>query len=98
MIHGVAFFGTPHRGSSLAEWGTHFANILNIASFGTKTNSQLSADLEERSRILRSISKSFVDRGKNLDILSFYETEKAEWLNCRVLSLYLPHCLLLNSN
>lgn len=35
MIHGVAFFGTPHRGSSLAEWGTHFADILNIASFGT---------------------------------------------------------------
>ena len=62
-----------------------FANILNAASLGSSTNSQLSADLEERSKVLESISKSFVDRSKSLTIISFYETEKAEWLRCRVL-------------
>ena len=84
-IRGVAFFGTPHRGSSLADWGTIFANILKVASLGSSTNSQLSADLKERSKVLQSISKSFVDRSKSLSIISFYETEKADWLDCRVL-------------
>ena len=85
-IRGVVFFGTPHRGSSLADWGTMFANILKAASLGSSTNSQLSADLKERSKVLQSISKSFVDRSKSLSITSFYETEKADWLSCRVLN------------
>ena len=84
-IRGVVFFGTPHRGSSLADWGTMFANILKAASLGSSTNSRLSADLNERSKVLQDISKSFVDRSKPLNIISFYETEKADWLSCRVL-------------
>ena len=83
-IRGVVFFGTPHKGSSLADWGTMFANILKAASLGSSTNARLSADLEERSKVLQSISKSFVDRSKLLSIISFYETEKADWVNCRV--------------
>ena len=85
-IRGVVFFGTPHRGSSLADWGTMFANILKTASLGSSTNSQLSADLKERSKVLQSISKSFVDRSKSLSIISFYETEKPDWLSCRVMN------------
>lgn len=84
-IRGAVFFGTPHRGSSLVDWGTMFANILKVASLGSSTNSQLSANLKERSKVLQGISKSFVDRSKPLNIISFYETEKADWLSCRVL-------------
>jgi hypothetical protein len=71
-------------GSALASWGTLLANLLSIASFGTSTNSQLSKHLKEHSKALEEISTSFVERGKNLDIFSFYETEKMDFLNCVV--------------
>jgi hypothetical protein len=83
-IRGVAFFGTPHRGADLARWGSIFANMLKAASFGSSTNTNLSRDLESCSERLRQISRSFVERGKELAILSFYETDKLDFLNCRV--------------
>lgn len=60
------------------------ANIIKSASFGTRTNTRLMNELRSRSEILEDISKSFVDRSKNLMILSFYETDKMDYLNCKV--------------
>lgn len=83
-IHGVMFFGTPHRGSSLANWSTVLGNIASVASFGSKTNWKLSQNLQTESGQLHEISKSFVDRAKALQIISFYETDKMDFLNQRV--------------
>ncbi|KAH8747004.1 ankyrin repeat protein [Hyaloscypha finlandica] len=83
-IKGIAFFGTPHRGSALADWSTLASNILRAASFGVNTQTQLSKDLKKNSKVLQEISKSFVERAKDLQLVSFYETEKMDFMNCRV--------------
>jgi protein SERAC1 len=83
-IRGILFFGTPHRGSSLATWSTLLGSVVLAVSFGTMTNLGLSKDLQSHSIALQEISKSFVDRAKNLQIVSFYETDKMDLLNCRV--------------
>jgi hypothetical protein len=83
-IFGVAFFGTPHKGADLASWSVTLGNILRAASLGTSTNVQLAKDLEGNSRVLAQISRSFVERGKELKIFSFYELDKMDNLNCRV--------------
>ncbi|KAK9774282.1 putative Ankyrin repeat protein [Seiridium cardinale] len=83
-IHGVVFMGTPHRGSGLAQWGSILGSMLRAASVGNSTNSQLTKDLEENSRVLSVISESFIDRGQDLKIYSFYETEKLDYLNTLV--------------
>ncbi|KAI3391627.1 hypothetical protein diail_7028 [Diaporthe ilicicola] len=80
-VHGIMFFGTPHRGSSLANWSTVLSNVANFASLGSKTNWKLSQNLQTESGQLQEISKSFVDRAKSLQIISFYETDKMEYLN-----------------
>jgi hypothetical protein len=56
-------------------------NILWVASFGRSTNTKFSTQLKSRSEVLDNISKSFVERGQRLKILSFYETEKMDNLN-----------------
>lgn len=57
-------------------------NILCTASFASSTNTKFAKELKSRSEVLDSISKSFVERGKELKILSFYETDKMDNLNC----------------
>ncbi|KAG6361575.1 hypothetical protein INS49_009802 [Diaporthe citri] len=83
-VHGIMFFGTPHRGSSLANWSTVLGNVASYASLGSKTNWKLSQHLQTESGQLQEISKSFVDRAKTLQIISFYETDKMDFLNQRV--------------
>ncbi|KAH7109021.1 hypothetical protein EDB81DRAFT_954385 [Dactylonectria macrodidyma] len=83
-IHGVVFFATPHRGSDLAFWGSIAARVAQAASFGFSANSKLSKDLKVDSVLLKHISDSFVYRGGNLNIRSFYETEFMPKLNCRI--------------
>lgn len=78
-IRGVAFFGTPHRGSPAASFGAIFASILKFSMLGTNTNSKLVSQLKENAETLLAINSSFVDRSKNLDIVSFYETEKMDY-------------------
>jgi protein SERAC1 len=83
-VRGIMFFGTPHRGSSLATWGKILAKIGSAASLGTVVNTRLSKDLESQSNVLLEISKSFVHRAEYLQIFSFYETDKMSLLNSRV--------------
>jgi hypothetical protein len=84
QIKGVFFFGTPHRGTNLAQWATLLENILKASSLGTSTNARLGKELQSRSEILSKISKSFVERGKSLAIFTFYETEVMPYMNCKV--------------
>ncbi|KAF4631578.1 hypothetical protein G7Y89_g6554 [Cudoniella acicularis] len=80
-IRGIAFFGTPHRGADLASWAAMFGNILNAAGFGTSTSTKFLKELRSRSELLSDISESFVERGKDLDIFSFYETDMMGYMN-----------------
>ncbi|KAI1170900.1 hypothetical protein F4777DRAFT_591619 [Nemania sp. FL0916] len=80
-IAGVAFFGTPHRGSNIASLGHVFGRILKAASFGAHTNAQLLKDLQTDSQMLDRITTVFVDRKYNFQICSFFETEKMDFMS-----------------
>ena len=73
---GIAFLGTPHRGSDSAWWGAVVANIVKGLSIGTSTNSRFVSDLKKDSSSLGSISSQFVHRTKGIRIYTFYETKK----------------------
>jgi len=85
-IRGVAFFGTPHAGSSLAKVAEILTSIIQISSIGTNTNATVVANLKSNSETLWQIARSFVDRGKGLRIVSFYETERMPYMNTLVIS------------
>jgi len=83
---GVIFFGTPHRGSGVASLATMAARLLELTSFSTSTNTQLSKDLEPDSRRLRFVSDSFQYRcaRHELKIVSCYETDKMDFMSTLV--------------
>jgi hypothetical protein len=85
-IRGVAFFGTPHVGSSSADFGKVVASILKASTLGISTNTKVVNDLKKNSPALYEITQSFVDRSKALHIITFYETEKMDFLNAQVRS------------
>jgi hypothetical protein len=72
----IAFLGVPHKGADGAWWANFAANALKAASIGTSTNTALLADLRKDCTALSNISKQFVERGKDLKIYTFYETQK----------------------
>lgn len=80
----VIFMGTPHRGSSHATWGTMLSQILKLAAFGASTNTQLTKDLQPNSRLLEYVSRSFLERAQDLQIVSFYETDKMDFFSSKV--------------
>lgn len=85
-MRGVMFFGTPHRGSSMASWATVAARLLAAASLGTSTNTQLAKDLGPDSEKLRCISEAFQYRAlrDKLPIVSGYETNKLAFMGTLV--------------
>ncbi|RWA06162.1 hypothetical protein EKO27_g8946 [Xylaria grammica] len=81
-IAGVAFFGTPHRGSSnIASLGNVLGRVLKAASFGANTNAQLLRDLERGSPVLDDIATTFMNRRYDFQICSFYETDKMDFMS-----------------
>jgi protein SERAC1 len=78
------FLGTPHRGSDVASWTDFLARALHIAQLNTGTNKNLVSALKKDSETLSEISRQFVQRGANLEIRSFFETELLEYMNCLV--------------
>ncbi|KAG7059460.1 ankyrin repeat protein, partial [Colletotrichum scovillei] len=83
-IRGVVFFGTPHRGSSLATWDEIGTRIAKATTLGYATNSKLSSNPKVDSKFLKSVSESFAARGEEFEVRSFYETERMKGLNCKV--------------
>lgn len=70
----IVFLGTPHRGSSLADWGQLAKNIANIALIDT--NERIIKNLEVDSEVLNNIHENFLDIIKDcgdLRIHSFFE-------------------------
>jgi len=92
--------GTPHRGSDVAFWTDFLARALHIAQFGAGTNKNLVSSLKKNSRLLSDISDQFVERSANLQIRTFYEMEKLDymnilvcWYNYHVIDQYMLSCL-----
>ncbi|KAK4155684.1 hypothetical protein C8A00DRAFT_41698 [Chaetomidium leptoderma] len=83
-IHGVAFFGTPHRGSDLAFWDRIGTSLSHIGTLGYLGNSKMSKSLKVNAKMLKDITDSFAHRGGKFGIRTFYETERMTGLNGRV--------------
>jgi hypothetical protein len=92
-VRGVAFMGTPHRGSDSAFWASFLANVLYVANVGLNTNRELVAALKKESTTLSKLSEQFIERGARLQITTFYETEKFDYLNCVVSSSTALPCI-----
>ncbi|KAI0542415.1 hypothetical protein GGR58DRAFT_496969 [Xylaria digitata] len=75
-IYGVVFLGTPHRGSDLAWWATFAANMLKAIQLGRGTNTTYVSGLKRNSEEFAHISQQWVERSANLQIRTFYETER----------------------
>ena len=78
---GVIFLGTPHRGSSSANWGKLLGDIGNAAFYASgssalvgKFKTPLLQNLSQNSAELRTIADSFTERGSTFYIVTFYET------------------------
>lgn len=79
-IYGVAFMGTPHRGSNSADLVSATSNIARIALLGRKTHPQLVKTLKTHSQFLLDVSRDF--RHQELKkIISFYEMEITQLTN-----------------
>ena len=72
---GIVFMGTPHRGSTIADWTRMFASIVDSVLIGTRMRSDLLKDLRTNSRALQEITSSFKYRTSGLQIVTFYEQE-----------------------
>ncbi len=81
----IAFLGVPHKGSDSAWWANFAANALKAASIGFTTNNALVADLRKDSSALSTISKQFIERGRDLSIYTFYERLKLMGTLVRIL-------------
>jgi hypothetical protein len=74
----IAFMGTPHLGSNLANWGHPISKLSNLLR---KTNSEIVGVLQPGSEMLAAVQQEFHimldDRGRNdskfINIFCFYE-------------------------
>jgi hypothetical protein len=80
-IRGVAFFGTPHRGSDLAFWDRIGTSMIHIGTLGYLGNTKMSKNLQVNAKMLKDITDSFAHRGGKFGIRTFYETERMTGLN-----------------
>lgn len=80
-VAGIIFFGTPHRGSSVATLGKPFGKMVNpflkVASAGQSKaiRIDLLRYLESNSKALQELTDSVRHRLGSLQVVSFYETK-----------------------
>lgn len=91
-ISGVLFFGTPHRGSDMAKWASILGAVVKAGSMSSSTNTGIPKDLVPGSRVLQTISRSFIERSRQLKIYSFFETQKMDFMS-DVVSMVLSYTL-----
>ena len=63
---GILFLGTPHQGSSAAEYGTWLARAL-------RNDTTLLETLKKNSPTLLEVAQDFEASYSNVDIVCFYE-------------------------
>jgi hypothetical protein len=79
---GIVFFGTPHRGSKGADIGKVVGRVVNAclrasqaARLAGSIREDLLATLGSNSQVLSDLAISSRNRLKNLEVVTFYETE-----------------------
>ena len=65
-IAGILFLGTPHQGSSAAEYGMWLARALG-------NDTALLETLKRNSPTLQEVARDFEDSYNNMDVICFYE-------------------------
>ena len=81
MVKAVIFMGTPHHGADVVAWANFTAWALKTLQMSTATNTNFLSDFKGNSETLRQISQQFVERGSTIQMKSFYETRKLDYLN-----------------
>ncbi|KAK3305959.1 uncharacterized protein B0T15DRAFT_533930 [Chaetomium strumarium] len=92
---GIVFFGTPHRGSDVTQWGEVIANI-KAASFGTRARTPFFKFLRPNAKDLLDLSEDFRPIAQNYALVSFIEENTFGRLGRVVVERYsavmeLPH-------
>ena len=72
-VSGVIFLGCPHRGSRVASHARLLSRIVNAATLGAGTRSDLIKMLQVSSTELEAVSRHATYPLKSLVIVSFYE-------------------------
>ena len=80
--------GTPHGGADAASWVDCAARALEVLQMGTATNRKLLSGLKRNSEALWQVSQQFVERSSTLQIRTFYETRKLDYMSCLVYFLW----------
>ena len=75
-VKGCLFLGVPHRGADSAYWGKFAADLLSIPQLGFSGNTNFLNALKSNSPTLADISQQFIERSSQLEIRTFFETEK----------------------
>jgi cytochrome bd-type quinol oxidase subunit 1 len=89
---GIIFFGTPHQGSSIANYATTLTRTLHILA--NKPNAELLKSLQKGSPSLKHLGeewKKHHDR-RPYEIVSFYETRTMKGLKYLVIFLRIALC------
>ncbi|OCK76186.1 hypothetical protein K432DRAFT_437179 [Lepidopterella palustris CBS 459.81] len=81
--YAIIFLGTPHKGASgTTDIGKVVGNIINAClyvsgsgGFAGTTRTDLLNTLSSDSEALKTLATSFRNRSRNLEIVTFYETE-----------------------
>jgi hypothetical protein len=79
-IKGILFMGTPHRGADIAYWGEILGKLANIPLIGSMKINLLD-DLQPKSKTLGEICSQFVERGKQIQIFTYFERIKTSGAN-----------------
>ncbi|KAK4888605.1 hypothetical protein LTR27_012500 [Elasticomyces elasticus] len=74
-VQGIVFMGVPHAGAGIARLGALFSKLLQMATAGRTTNSDLVSFLKKGSKPLSDISGQAIHRLSALQVYSFYELE-----------------------
>jgi hypothetical protein len=71
----IAFMGTPHGGSGLADWGSVLTRMI---SFIAPTNRDIVKALERDSETLAAVEEDFQQMliGKRIEVFCFYESNE----------------------
>jgi hypothetical protein len=85
--------GTPHRGSKYANAGSTVSKVINFFGPAGSTRADLLKLLQSQAEELWRVSQLFVERSKDLQIISFYECDRPSLglpLVCMILDLRAP--------
>ncbi|TQV94694.1 ankyrin repeat protein [Cordyceps javanica] len=72
--YGVAFFGTPHQGSSYLAMRSLAVSVQRLLQLSAPLPETLTADLRVGSRLLAHVDEDFKEIASDMRIWTFYET------------------------